>query len=301
MYTDYIKLEKIREEFKDYFKSFSIELPEPIKTWDEIEGNSGWLIIHSLGYDDNKIPCIYFSANHRLTNPSHFLINENGEYKSLDFYQERVAYNPAIEGDEEVKRQEYYKHNRRVGAIHRLNGVDSNFEYNSLSKSEYFKNYKEFHFFWESNSPFSQWHECSFIAFGLTFNTAEQYMMYEKALLFEDYNTASKLLTTTNPRQQKELGRQVINFDDIIWKENCRRIVYEANKLKFLQNENLLVELMNTDDKLLVEASPYDTIWGIGLKADDERAQNLQTWQGTNWLGFILTSLRNDIKLKIDK
>ncbi|MFN7120329.1 MAG: hypothetical protein ACK4TA_26310 [Saprospiraceae bacterium] len=189
MYIDYIKLDAIRAVFKDYFNNFSIELPEQIKTWGEIEGNAGWFIIYSLGYDDNKIPCIYFSANHRLTNPRHFLINENGEYKSLEFYQEGFFYNPATEGDEEIKRQEYYIYNRRVGAIHRQNGVSDNFEYNSyLSKSEYFKEYKEFHFFWESDSPFSQWYECSFTAFGINFNTAEQYMMYQKALLFEDYN-----------------------------------------------------------------------------------------------------------------
>ncbi|MFN7120174.1 MAG: NADAR family protein [Saprospiraceae bacterium] len=114
-------------------------------------------------------------------------------------------------------------------------------------------------------------------------------------------NIANKILETKSPRKQKELGRQVNNFNDLIWKENCIRIVYEANKLKFLQNENLLMPLLNTSGKVLVEASPYDTIWGIGLKASDDEAQKMETWKGTNWLGFILTSLRNDIELKMDK
>lgn len=297
MKTDYIKLDKIRKVFKEYFENFSIELPENIKTWEDLfHDNSGWSIIYSLGYDDKEIPCVYFCANHRMTNPRHFLINENGEYKSLAQYHESFSYDSSIPGDEEIKGQEYYRLNRKVSSVHRLEGVETNFQFNTSCSNELLKDFDEFYFFWETNSPFSQWHKCSFKAFGIDFNTAEQYMMFQKALLFNDEKTADKILKTKNQREQKMLGREVVNFDDKIWKDNARRIVYEANRYKFLQNDNLKLELLETGEKLLVEASPDDSIWGIGLRKEDKRALNHNTWQGTNWLGYVLTLLREDIK-----
>ena len=104
---------------------------------------------------------------------------------------------------------------------------------------------------------------------GIGFNSAEQYMMFQKAILFNDYETAEKILDTGNVRTQKELGRQVKGFDNGLWAVNCRRIVYEANKYKFAQNRQLLDELLATRGTTLVEASPYDTIWGIGMTKDD--------------------------------
>jgi len=297
IHTDYIKLGEIRKVFKDYFNNFSIELPEHVKTWDDLyDEHSGWSIIYSLGYDEKNIPCMFFSANHRMTNPRHFLINENGEYKSLPQYQEGFAHDPKIKGDEEIKRNEFYALNRKVASIHRMNGLESNFQFDSLLTKEYLSNYNDFYFFWETTSPFSQWHKCSFVAYGLTFVTAEQYMMFQKALLFNDFDIAQKILDTSNSRKQKELGRQVSNFDDMVWKANCKRIVYDANKYKFLQNESLNKDLLNTANTLLVEASPDDSIWGIGLNEDDIRAKDFTTWKGSNWLGYVLTLLKDDIK-----
>ena len=135
-----------------------------------------------------------------------------------------------------------------------------------------------------------------FRALGIGFNSAEQYMMFQKAILFNDYETAEKILDTRNVRTQKELGRQVKGFDNGLWTVNCRRIVYEANKYKFSQNRQLLDELLATRGTTLVEASPYDTIWGIGLTKDDERATDRSKWKGKNWLGHILTLLRDDFE-----
>jgi ribA/ribD-fused uncharacterized protein len=301
-HLDYIKLEKIRQVFKEYFENFSIELPSIVKPWDDWRHeDSGWSITYSLGYDDENIPCMFIAANHRMTNPRHFLINENGEIKSLDQYHEMVSYNPNIEGDEEIRSQEFYKHNRKISSLYRLEGISSNFEFNTSCANENLTDFKEFFFFWETESPFSQWHKCSFKAFGIEFSTAEQYIMFQKALLFNDYGFADKILDTTNQRKQKELGSQVAKFDEKIWNNNCRRIAYEANKHKFMQNDSLLKYLLGTDNKLLVEASPDDFIWGIGLKKEDKLAQNANTWKGKNWLGYILTLLKDDIKKTMDK
>jgi hypothetical protein len=167
-HTDYINLDKIRKVFKEYFEGFSIEFPDDVKIWDEWEHqNSGWSITYSLGYDDINIPCIYMAANHRMTNPRHFLINENGEYKSLAQYHESFSFNPDMIGDKDVKRQEYYRINRKISSLHKLEGISSNFELNTSCSNQNLADYKDFFFFWETDSPFSQWYKCSFKALGI--------------------------------------------------------------------------------------------------------------------------------------
>jgi ribA/ribD-fused uncharacterized protein len=118
-------------------------------------------------------------------------------------------------------------------------------------------------------------------------------MMYRKAVLFADTYSAALILKSKNPREQKELGRNVEHFDVGIWNENARNIVYLGNKAKFSQNEPLLNFLLQTENALIVEASPSDTIWGIGLAEDDPNRFDKNKWRGTNWLGEILTELRN--------
>ena len=154
---------------------------------------------------------------------------------------------------------------------------------------------ESFTFFWETRSPFSQWHPSDFTLEGIQFNCAEQYMMYKKARLFEDSQIAEQVLLTKKPRDQKALGRRVRNFDTTTWNNHCKQIVYEANHAKFTQNEVLKEALLATVGTELVEASPYDKIWGIGLTADNPDAQDRNKWQGTNWLGEILTQVREDI------
>lgn len=154
---------------------------------------------------------------------------------------------------------------------------------------------EKFTYFWRTASPFSNWHPCSFEIDGITFNSSEQHMMYHKALLFKDMETASKILEEKTPGKQKALGREVKNFDQKVWAEHCKGIVYEGNKAKFTQNENLLKRLLKTQGTTIVEASPVDQIWGIGLAEDDPRAKSRHTWQGKNLLGEILTELREEL------
>ena len=154
---------------------------------------------------------------------------------------------------------------------------------------------EKYTFFW--NGPFSQWDESPFMALdGLMYNCAEQFMMGQKALLFQDEETFKKIMTTTNPREQKKLGRQVKNFNPIIWNTMSTLFVYDANLFKFSQNEKHREALLATGDTILVEASPYDKIWGVSLSEDDPRINDMSTWQGQNRLGFILTRIREVIR-----
>ncbi len=150
-------------------------------------------------------------------------------------------------------------------------------------------------FFFAEASPFSQWHRCVFRAGELTFTCAEQYMMHGKAILFGDPDVAAEILAADHPKKHKALGRKVKNFDDKRWKENREAIVLAGNRLKFTQNAELKATLLATRGTTLVEASPYDRIWGIGLSAKDPRAQDAATWRGQNLLGKILTKLRDEL------
>lgn len=118
-------------------------------------------------------------------------------------------------------------------------------------------------------------------------------MMYHKALLFDDSDVATQILTATTPIEVKALGRQVKNFDEEIWKENRYRIVKEANILKFTQHLDLREKLLATKGKMLVEASPRDRIWGIGYGAKNALA-NKERW-GLNLLGQVLVEIRDEM------
>jgi len=154
---------------------------------------------------------------------------------------------------------------------------------------------EKFLFFYRDASPFSQWHPASFELEGQLFTSAEQYMMYGKAQLFGDRDIAARILQAGHPRQQKALGRQIQRFDNELWNREAKQIVYRGNHAKFTQNSELLVALLATAGHTLVEASPTDRIWGIGLSEDDPRVHQRSTWRGTNWLGEVLTQLREDL------
>lgn len=151
----------------------------------------------------------------------------------------------------------------------------------------------KYYFFW--NGPFSQWYKSEFTVEGITFVTAEQYMMYNKAKLFEDDEIAELILKTDNPSEQKMLGRSVKNFDKKIWERQAKNIVTKGNIAKFSQNEELLSFMKNTKDLILVEASSYDKIWGIGLSENDPDIEDESKWQGTNWLGECLMKVRKEL------
>jgi ribA/ribD-fused uncharacterized protein len=155
-------------------------------------------------------------------------------------------------------------------------------------------------FFFTEASPFSQWYRCRFEVNGHVFTCAEQYMMHGKALLFSDAETAEKILAADHPRQHKALGRKVTPFDDEIWRREREHIVMAGSRAKFTQDAELRALLLATASTTLVEASPYDRIWGIGLAATDPRAQDPATWRGQNLLGVILTRLRDELLAAAD-
>ncbi|HVZ40484.1 MAG TPA: NADAR family protein [Candidatus Kapabacteria bacterium] len=154
---------------------------------------------------------------------------------------------------------------------------------------------ERFTFFYRSSHPFSQWHPSRFVLDGHAYNCAEQYMMHRKALLFGDRETAVRIMAAGEPREQKALGRLVRGFVEDEWNAYCRDIVFNGNHGKFTQNERLKSALLETAGTTLVEASPTDRIWGIGLEENDPRALNRATWRGTNWLGEALTRLRDEL------
>jgi ribA/ribD-fused uncharacterized protein len=114
-------------------------------------------------------------------------------------------------------------------------------------------------------------------------------------MLFGDPEVAERILSTTSPKTQKALGRKVTGFDDRKWRGERERIVYEGNHAKFTQNPDLLERLLATAGTELVEASPTDRIWGVGLSEEDPRIQNPSQWRGQNLLGKVLTRLRENL------
>lgn len=149
------------------------------------------------------------------------------------------------------------------------------------------------------NGPFSQWYYSPFTIDDVTYTSAEKYMMAKKALVFKDIETYLKIMATDNPKEQKQYGREVKNFNPEIWNSVCKKHVYDANYAKFTQNKKLYTELMATSGTILVEASPTDKIWGCGLVESDPNINDEKNWTGTNWLGEILTNLREDLFLSI--
>lgn len=160
-------------------------------------------------------------------------------------------------------------------------------------------NAHEYVYFWSekgSTGCFSQWYMSSFKVEGHSYCCMEQYMMAQKAILFRDFETLGKILSTSDPRSIKELGREVKNFDPVKWGGNKSRIVFEGNMAKFGQNQALMEKLLSTGDRVLVEASPYDRIWGIGMRASEASKAGPAQWRGENLLGFALMQVRDELK-----
>lgn len=141
----------------------------------------------------------------------------------------------------------------------------------------------------------SQWYPASFEVAGLVYPTAEHYMMAEKARLFGDETRHHQIMTAKNPAQAKKYGRMVTGFDEVTWAEHRFEIVTQGNLAKFSQNKALGDFLRTTTQRILVEASPLDCIWGIGLAADDPKASDPTQWRGLNLLGFALMQVRSEL------
>lgn len=152
----------------------------------------------------------------------------------------------------------------------------------------------QYHFFW--GGPFSQWYPSKFTIDEVEYNCAEQYMMAEKARLFADDDAETAIMASKDPRVQKALGRLVKNFVADEWNAVARDVVYDANWAKFVQNDDLLNYLLDTVSGMyIVEASPEDKIWGIGMGANHPDINDPTKWQGTNWLGEVIMKVRQDI------
>lgn len=163
----------------------------------------------------------------------------------------------------------------------------------------------EFYFFWGhqprkdgniGKSCFSQWFERPFEHKGIQYLTAEHWMMAEKARLFADHEHLQKILSSSSPREAKKLGRKVKNFDEKVWGDNREEIVKNGNYLKFKQHNDLWEFLDQTENKVIVEASPYDRIWGIGKKSDAIGIEDPSTWNGLNLLGYALMEVRDKLR-----
>jgi ribA/ribD-fused uncharacterized protein len=141
----------------------------------------------------------------------------------------------------------------------------------------------------------SQWWPARFTVDGQAYPTAEHYMMAEKARLFGDDIARAEIIAAQSPAEVKALGRTVRGFDDERWVEHRFAIALRGNIAKFSQNPELRDWLIGTSPAVLVEASPVDTIWGIGLAAEDKRARDPAKWRGLNLLGFALMKARDQL------
>ena len=144
--------------------------------------------------------------------------------------------------------------------------------------------------------PLSQWHKESFVVDGITYKTAEHYMMTQKAIFFEDQESYHLIMKSDSPKEVQAIGRLVANFDEAAWSDVKKLIVCTGNIAKFTQCKVPYEALMQTKRKLLAEANPNDLVWGTGLAEDDLDILDCEKWKGTNYLGKTLTSIREDLE-----
>lgn len=236
-----------------------------------------------------------------------------GEGYAIDFY---LWFNK-LEEDEKKKYKEMFPEPKRWEREYNI------YEYNNYwtytwqkdGKPEYDLNnlisdYKdgknlEYIYFWGhhpkkdggiTKSCFSQWWKSRFNIGHTEYLFMEQYMMAEKARFFGDKEIEEKIMNSYDPKEIKSFGRKVRGFDEEIWNRAKYSIIINGNYNKFMQNERLKTFLLSTGDKILVEASPYDTVWGIQMSEEDVNIKNPELWRGENLLGFALMEVRNEIK-----
>ena len=159
----------------------------------------------------------------------------------------------------------------------------------------------EYVFFWGhtpkipgriDQSCLSNWYPAEFSRDGIEYPTTEHYMMAEKAKLFGDQVIREQIISAGTPAAAKRLGRKVSGFDDQTWRQHRFDIVVAGNEAKFSQNKEMAEFLRMTGSRVLVEASPRDRIWGIGMGMNNEKTGNPKEWKGLNLLGFALMEVR---------
>lgn len=151
----------------------------------------------------------------------------------------------------------------------------------------------------EVNGYLSNWYLANFIVDGIEYSSMEQYMMHQKALMFNDNNIAEQIMNTTNVGKIKALGRSILNYNDTMWNGVRQVIVYKGLLEKFRQNSKLREQLLSTGNDILAECAVQDIIWGIGLSMSDTKRYELESWKGQNLLGFSLMLVRENLKNKL--
>ena len=149
-------------------------------------------------------------------------------------------------------------------------------------------------YFW--GSYLSNWEPCTIFYDNIEFYSSEHLFMYFKAKAFNDLISANKIIRTKSPSVAKAIGREVENFDELVWSSLREDYMFKACFEKFIQNESFKQQLLDTNDKTLVEASPTDKIWGIGLKWDNDKVLYENNWKGLNLLGKSLMKVREHLK-----
>lgn len=147
----------------------------------------------------------------------------------------------------------------------------------------------------EENGYLSNWYVSEFKIDSIKFSSMEQYMMYKKAIVFNDTKIAKEILETTDVSRIKALGRQVSKYNDTHWNGVRQIIIYKGLLEKFSQNEDLKKRLLNTGNDILAECAVQDKIWGIGLSMKDVNRWDMEKWRGENLLGFALMIVREDL------
>ena len=149
----------------------------------------------------------------------------------------------------------------------------------------------------EENGYLSNWYLSQFSVDEITFSSMEQYMMYKKAVCFQDYDTAGRILETEDVSQIKKLGRKVSNYDENSWNGVRQIVVYRGLLEKFGQNDELKKLLLETGDSVLAECAVKDRIWGIGLSMTNPDRMDRACWKGQNLLGYALMMVREDLAI----
>ena len=156
-------------------------------------------------------------------------------------------------------------------------------------------------FFWGDKDIYSNFHSSRFSDGERHYSCAEQCFMRSKAMFFGDHATGDRIMGPGRPYDYKKLGRQVAGYDDALWTQQRVAAMEQACLLKFKSNPGLLEQLLATGTRILVEASPYDRVWGVGLGENDPRLDDQSQWRGENLLGQVLMSVRTTLALDLPR
>lgn len=264
-------------------------LPPPWIAYPEIERYSiGW----RMGYGESYIDRwgVWFD---NLTQ------DERNAYQEL--FPEPVTWKGYWNEEYE---EDCYQRNEFVMELWRENGMPK-YSIEQIREAYVRGERPEYIFFWKAKpspdgsvtkSCLSQWWKSDFLAAADTYCCMEQFMMTNKAELFEDTEIRRQILQCKNPREMKALGRKVKNFEEVVWDEAKYPIVLNGNYMKFTQNPGLRKFLISTGESVIVEASPFDAVWGIHMGQEEEDILNPLKWRGENLLGFALMEVRDEIR-----